>query len=184
MLWFSSSGGNHCSNSMKWLVQRGVHCMRVISLSSSGITGGVTDNLWHSDISFCNQHRPVHQSSWLTGSEGNNPHDAQSAGLSPPSMWFHQSGIWSRISTSTNVLNLLGLPFNQSITIVLSDQVYVSHIGIWNTSFTWENKSANRYAPHSSNLGIVSRLIWANFVFKDIWIFLELSSNVKYVTAE
>ena len=157
-----------------------------MSLSSSGITGGVTDNLDHSDISLSKQHGPVHQRLWLTSSEGNNPRDAQSAGLSPPSMWLHRSGgIWSRIWETqfpTKVLNLFGLPFNQLTTIVLSDQAYVSHIGMWNTSFTWDSKSANRYAPHSSNLGIVSRLRGATFVFeviRNIWIFPKVSWNLK-----
>ena len=42
-------------------------------------------------------------------------------------------------------------------------------------------------APQSSNLGIVSHLIGATFIFeviRDIWIFPEVSSNLKYVTAE
>ena len=58
--------------------------IKVISLVSSEIIGGITESLGHSDMSFCSQHGPVHQRSWLTSSEGNNPRDAQLAGLSSP----------------------------------------------------------------------------------------------------
>ena len=98
-----------------------------ISLSSSGTGFSVSSKVDANSFGGVHsQTGPFHHEGCWANSDGNNPLEVQSAGLSFP-LTYHQQvgGASSRISETrlpTNVLKRRGLPRNQLSTTLLSDQ--------------------------------------------------------------
>ena len=121
---------------------------------------------------------------WLSSSEGNSPLEAQSAGFSRPSTWFHWSGDMTSTMYDTllptKVLNFMELPISQLRTIVLSVQAYTLLRGILSASLTWESNCASSWAPHNLSCGIVSLFDRSNFRLGSNKRVLYLAENISH----
>ena len=124
------------------IVRVNIDTSGAISLSSSGTGFSVSSKVdGHSFGGVHSQPGPFHHEGCWANSDGNNPLEAQSAGLSFLLMCRQQVGGASlRISNTrlpTNVLKRRGLPHNQLSTMLLSDQAYTCLLGMSGILAMW-----------------------------------------------